>query len=139
MYVLRVAVSRIALVVAAAVVLVWTVKALAIWEAGGLGKTSLEDVFFGIGFVTYVIAWALIGIAAASGRHIGVRVAAAVGGVVAGVALVMVLDSLADGLPSSAGWVKEEAGLWAAALITLGVAWLIDRRKGSGTVAVATT
>ena len=133
------AVSRIALIVAAAVVLAWTVKALAIWEAGGLGKTSLEDVFFGIGFVTYVIAWALICAAAASGRRIVARVAAAVGGVVAGVALVMVLDSLADGLPSSTGWVKEETGLWVAALITLGVAWLIDRRKGSVAVAVATT
>ena len=54
------AVSRIALIVAAAVAaLAWTVKALAIWEAGGLGETSLEDVFFGIGFVTYAIAWLL--------------------------------------------------------------------------------
>ena len=51
----------------------------------------------------------------------------------------MVLDSLADGLPSHTGWVKEEAGLWAAAMITLGVAWLIDRRNGSDAVAVATT
>ena len=131
-------ISRIALVVAAAVVLAWTVKALAIWEAGGLGETPLEDAFFGIGFVTYVFAWTLIGAAATSGRRVGVRVAAAVGGAVAGVAIVMVLDSLADGLPSSTGWVKEEAGLWAAALITLGVAWLIDRRQRSEDLAVAT-
>jgi membrane associated rhomboid family serine protease len=127
------------LIVAAAAALAWTVKALVIWEAGGLDKSSLEAPFFGIGFVTYLIAWALLGVAATSGRRVGARVAAAVGGAVAGFALMILLDSLAAVLPSSTGWVEEEAGLWAAALITLGVAWLIDRRDGSEVVAVATT
>jgi hypothetical protein len=40
----------------------------------------------------------------------------------------MLLDGAADVLPESAGWVKEEAGLWAAALVTLAVSWWQRRR-----------
>jgi hypothetical protein len=42
----------------------------------------------------------------------------------------LVLDGAADVLPESAGWVKEEVGLWAAALLTLAVAWW-QRRRGA--------
>ena len=119
--------SRIAWYAAIATAVAWTLKALAIWEAGGLGKTSLEDAGWAIGTLLFLIAWAALGLTFAAGRAIWVRVVAAVAGVVVGFALFTALDGAADVLPDSTGWVHEEAGLWAVALVTLAVAW--QRRR----------
>lgn len=114
--------SRIAWYAAIATGVVWGLKALAIWEAGGLDK-SLEDIGWAVGFLLFLIAWAALGSAAAAGRATWLRIVAAAGGVVVGFALLSALDSAADALPDSTGWVREEAGLWIGALITLVVAW----------------
>ena len=115
--------SRIAWYAAVATAVVWAFKALAIWEAGGLGKTRLEDAGWAVGTVLFLITWATLGLAFASGRAIWLRIVAAVVGVVLGLLLFLVLDGAADLLPDSTGWVHEEAGLWAVALVTLAVAW----------------
>ena len=121
--------SRIAWYAAIATAAVWTFKALAIWEAGGLGKTSLEDAGWAIGTLLFLIAWAALGFALARGRAIWLRIVAAVAGVFLGFALFMILDGAADTLPDAAGWVREEAGLWAVALVTIALAWSQRRRN----------
>jgi hypothetical protein len=122
--------SRFAWYAALATAIVWTLKALAIWEAGGLGKTSLEDVGWAVGTLMLLVSWAALGFAFAAGQGIWLRIVAAVIGVVLGFALFMALDSSADVLPQSAGWVREEAGLWAVALVTLAAAWWQRHRSG---------
>jgi hypothetical protein len=116
-------VARVAWYSAVATAVVWTLKALAIWEAGGLGKTDLEDVGWAVGALLFLITWVVLGYALAAERAIWLRVVAAVLGGVLGLVLVSILDGAADVLPDSAGWVEEEAGLWAAAVVTLAVAW----------------
>jgi hypothetical protein len=116
---------------AIATAIVWTFKALAIWEAGGLGKTDLEDLGWAVGILLFLATWACLGVALTAGRATWLRVLAGAGGVVVGLALFMVLDGAADLLPDSAGWVHEEAGLWAVALVTLVVAWWQRRRTAA--------
>ena len=108
--------SRIAWYGAVATAIVWALKALAIWEAGGLGKTSLEDAGWLLGTLAFLVTWAALGFAFASGRSIWLRIITAAAGVVLGFVLFLALDGAADLLPESTGWVHEEAGLWAVAL-----------------------
>ena len=123
--------SRLAWYGAIATAIVWALKALAIWEAGGLGETSLEDVGWGLGTLAFLFTWAALGFAFASGRAVWLRVVTAAAGVVVGLVLFLALDGAADVLPESTGWVHEEAGLWAVALVTLAVAWW-QRRRAPG-------
>ena len=115
--------SRLAWYGAVATAVVWAFKALAIWEAGGLGKTGLEDAGWALGTLAFLFTWAALGFAVASGRAIWLRIITAAAGVVVGLVLFLALDGAADVLPESTGWVHEEAGLWAVALVTLAVAW----------------
>jgi hypothetical protein len=115
--------SRIAWYAAVATAIVWALKALVIWEAGGLGESSLEGVGWAVGSLLFLIAWAALGVTFAGGRPIWLRVVGAVVGVLLGFVLFTVMDGAADLLPDSTGWVQEEAGLWVAALVTLAVAW----------------
>ena len=123
--------SRLAWYGAIATAIVWALKALAIWEAGGLGETSLEDVGWALGTLAFLFTWAALGFAFASGRAVWLRVITAAAGVVVGFVLFLALDGAADVLPESTGWVHEEAGLWAVALVTLAVAWW-QRRRAPG-------
>lgn len=119
----RMIASRLAWYGAIATAVAWALKALAIWEAGGLGKTSLEDVGWAVGTLLFLVTWATLGFAFAAGQAVWLRVVAAAVGVVLGFALFSALDGAADLLPKSIGWVREEAGLWAVALVTLALAW----------------
>lgn len=123
--------ARLAWYAALATAIVWTLKALAIWEAGGLGETGLEDVGWAVGTLLFLVSWAALGFAVAASRGIWLRIGAAAVGVVLGFALFMALDSSADVLPQAAGWVREEAGLWAVALVTLAAAWWQRLRCGA--------
>jgi hypothetical protein len=123
--------SRFAWYGALATAIAWGGKALAIWEAGGLGKTRLEDLGWALGTLLFLVTWAALGFAFAAGRAFWLRALAGVAGVLLGFALFMVLDGAADVLPGSAGWVREEAGLWAVALVTLAVAWWQRRRSAA--------
>jgi hypothetical protein len=123
--------ARIAWYGAIATAAVWTFKALVIWEAGGLDRTDLEDLGWAVGTLLFLITWACLGVAFTSGRPIWLRVAGGVGGVVLGFVLFALLDGAADALPDWSGWVQEEAGLWAVALVTLAVAWWQRRRSAA--------
>ena len=122
--------SRVAWYAAVATAIVWALKSIAIWEAGGLGKTNLEVLGWIVGTLAFLVAWVSLGVAFAAGRAAWARAIAGVGGAVLGFALFLALDGAADTLPSSAGWVREEVGLWAAALVTLALAWWQRRRPG---------
>jgi hypothetical protein len=131
MYARPVSASRLAWYGAIATAVVWAFKALAIWEAGGLNETDLEDLGWAVGILLFLATWACLGVAFAAGRAMWLRVLAGAGGVVVGLALFVLLDGAADLLPDSAGWVQEEAGLWAVALVTLAVAWWQRRQTAA--------
>ena len=109
----------------------WAVKALVIWNAGGLDKSALESPLFLLGLVATVIAYAALGLVASGGRSVILRVVAVVVAVAAGVVVAGLSALLAAAvLPSSAGWVEEEAGLWIAAAVTVAVSlWLLRARE----------
>ena len=128
--------SRVAWYAAVATAIVWTLKSLAIWEAGGLGRTNLEDLGWIVGTLMFLVAWVSLGVAFAAGRAFWWRAIGGVGGAFLGIALFLALDGAADMLPSSAGWVRDEVGLWAAALMTLAVSWWERRRPASSSSTV---
>lgn len=116
-------------------VLGWGLKALAIGLAGGLDRSPLESPLFAVGLVAIVVAFAAGGAAVAAGRSTVVRVVGGLAGVVlGGVVAVLVEGAVSAAVPDSAGWVKEEAGLWVSALLTLAVitGWLRHRRSSPG-------
>ena len=129
--------NRVAAVAAVAAAVIWATKAIAIWVAGGLNKTSLEDILFFLGFGAIVVAFVALGVAAARGRSAAVRVVAGVVGLVVGVvALVAVEDGVGGVVPESAGWVAEEVGLWVAvaATVAIAVGWLRMRETRPASV-----
>ncbi len=124
--------NRVAAIAAVCAAVSWAVKAIAIWIAGGLDKTPLEDILFWLGFGAMVVAFVALGVAAARGRSLPVKVVAGVIGLVVGViALVAVEDGVGAIVPESAGWVAEEAGLWVAAAATTAFALLWLRSRDS--------
>lgn len=122
---------RLAAIAAVAALVLWLLKALAIWSAGGLDESSLESPLFVAGLLAIVVALAAFGAAVMEGRSLAVRAAAAAAGVVAGVALSILIQNVIvkSLLPESTGWVEEEAGLWvSAALVAAVVLWWNSRR-----------
>lgn len=124
--------SRLAAVAAVAALVLWLLKALAIWNAGGLDESSLESPLFVAGLLAIVVALAAFGAAVTEGRPLAVRAAAAAAGVVAGAALSILLQNVIvkSLLPESTGWVEEEAGLWvSAALVAAVVLWWNSKHR----------
>ena len=122
---------RVAAVAAVSALLLWLLKALAIWSAGGLDESALESPLFVAGLLALVVAAAAFGAALTEGRPLAVRVGAAAAGVVLGAALsILVQEGIVKPLlPASTGWVEEEAGLWvSAALVVVVVLWWNARR-----------
>ena len=112
--------ARLARTAAVATVVVWGVKALAIWAAGGLEKSPLEGPLFFLGLLAALVTGAAFGAALTAGRPTWLRAAAGVAGVIGALLLVSAGDALSGAVvPDSAGWVQEEAGLWLAALLLL--------------------
>lgn len=110
----------------------WGLKALVIGLAGGLDRSPLEGPFFFLGLVLLVVAFAAAGIAATAGRPRPVRILGAVGAVLVGVAASLLVETGVGALvPESAGWVKEEAGLWATSVLTaaLLLLWVTARER----------
>ena len=109
-------------------------KALAIWNAGGLDESSLESPLFVAGLLALVIAGAAFGAAVTERQAPSVRTVAAVAGVVVAAVLSILIQNaiVKPLLPASTGWVEEEAGLWvSAALVAAVVLWWNSRRRES--------
>ena len=108
----------------------WAVKAIAIGVAGGLGKSPLEGPLFALGLGLFVIAWVALGIGLTAGRGMPLRILGAIGGLVIAALLFAFIEDPVGGLvPESAGWVKEEAGLWVISVATA-VGILLWSRSG---------
>ena len=121
---------RVAVFAAIGCVLVWAVKALAIGVAGGLGKSPLEGPLFVLGLILFVVAWVALGVGLTAGRGTALRILGAVGGLVVAALLFAFIEDPVGGLvPESAGWVKEEAGLWLISVVTA-VGILLWSRSG---------
>jgi hypothetical protein len=100
----------------------WGLKAVAIGVAGGLDISPFESPLFFVGLIAIVVAFAALGVSVAGDRSTGVKVLAAIAGVVGGVVLSMVSSMIAEAVvPDSAGWVQAEAGLWVSALLAVAV------------------
>jgi hypothetical protein len=106
--------SSIALWAAAAATTSWTVKAVAIGTAGGLGLSPIEGPLFLAGLACFVVATLALGVAGARDRSAGLRTAAA------GVAV--------RPLEPARHWVWSEVNLWVLAVTALGLAAAMHRR-----------
>jgi lipopolysaccharide export LptBFGC system permease protein LptF len=103
-----------------------------IWNAGGLDESRLEGPLFALGLLVIVVAFLALGVSLAPGRGLAWKVLAGVVGAAVGVVFTLVVESVVGGaVPDGAGWVQEEAGLWAAALLALALTLLRARRLRS--------
>ena len=126
--------SRLAVLAAAASVVAWGLKAVAIGVAGGLDQSPFEGPLYLLGLVSIVVAFAALGVAVAGERAVIVKVIGAVVGVLVGFALSMLASVAATAItPDSAGWVQAEAGLWFSALLALGVTVYWRTTRGAET------
>jgi len=122
--------ARLAVAAAVTAVLAWGLKAVAIAVAGGLDRSPLEGPLFFLGLVAVVVAFVAAGVAATRGRSAAVRALGGVAGFLVGLALSALVASVVGALvPESAGWVQEEAGLWAVGLLAVGLTALVARRR----------
>jgi hypothetical protein len=115
-------IARIARLLALLALALWLVKAVAIWAAGGLDQSALEGPLFLAGLIAYAAGAFALGFALLGDRSLFLRVGAAVLTLVAALLLISILQAVLRALlPESAGWVTEEAGLWACAAILVAV------------------
>jgi len=122
--------SRVALLAAIMSAVAWGLKAVAIGLAGGLDRSPFESPLFGLGLVAIVAAFASLGVAATRERPLTFRIIGGAVGLLIGLALSMLASFVAAALiPESAGWVREEAGLWLSALLALLVTALWQTRR----------
>lgn len=124
--------KRLAVTAAAAAVLAWGAKAVAIGIAGGLDKSPAEGPLFFLGLLCFTVAGFALGAALTVGRSIPLRVL----GVVAVGVVVFVLSQLIGAVvamfapPESEGqWVWAEVELWIAALVLLAATVTVAQRK----------
>lgn len=127
--------ERLAAAAATGAVVAWGLKALAIGVAGGLDRSPLEGPLFLVGFLLLVLAFVAAGVALPDGATWR-RVIAGGIAVVAGIAFFVLVETGVGALvPASAGWVKEEAGLWVVSVLT--AALLVVRRLRRNRVRVS--
>jgi hypothetical protein len=120
--------SRIPLVCAVGATVAWTLKAVAIGTAGGLGRSPYEDPLFlvGLGFAfAGVVSLVLL---ATSGRRAVVRAGAVLLGILAVFGLTIAVDATAHAVTSSEHWTLTEVNLWILALLLLGLTVPAARR-----------
>ncbi len=123
--------KRLAVIAAAAAVLVWAAKAVAIGLAGGLDKSPAEGPLFFLGLLCFVVAGCAFGAALTTGRPVAVRVL----GVIAVAVVVILLSQIIGAVvatfappESEAHWVWAEVELWIGALIVLAATVTLARR-----------
>lgn len=121
---------RVATVAAVGAVAAWAAKAVAIAIAGGLDRSPAEGPLFFLGMLCILVAFGAAGVAATAGRSTMLRVLGALGGIAVGLIGFLVVET-AVGLvvPSSAGWVQEEAGLWVGSLLFAAIMLTWSRRR----------
>lgn len=121
--------TRIAVTSAAAAVVAWAAKAVAIGLAGGLDKSAFEGPLFLTGLVFFVVAVGSLAVGAV-GPSWWARATALTGAVVAVVVAIALAGMGVDALTSSDHWVWNELNLWVLSLGVLALgAWRSSRRE----------
>ena len=131
---LRVSAASVAVASAIGAAVAWGMKALAIWNAGGLDKSALESPLFALGLILVVLAYSALGAAVTAGRELWLRVVGLIVAVIVGTGLFLLVEEVVGNLvPDSAGWVQEEAGLWVGSVLTaaLAIAWFVWRGRSA--------
>lgn len=124
--------DRIPLMAAAGAVVLWGLKALAIWTAGGLDQSPLEGPLFILGALSLAVAFVAIGVVVVGAESAVMRVVGGVAGLIVGVVIFALIEEPVGGMvPESAGWVREEAGLWVVAIVTLLIAGAVATWRSS--------
>ena len=132
--------SRITLIAAAAAVGLWTLKAVAIGVAGGLGLSPVEGPLFLAGLVSFAVAAFSLGVSVAAGSAAWLRAASGVGALVGGFGAFLLVDGLVAALarPEASGhWVWAELNLWILGAVGLLVALAVHHRRRPAAVALA--
>jgi hypothetical protein len=111
--------SRIPLTCALGALTAWTLKAVAIGIAGGLGRSPLEDPLFLTGLALALASVVSLGLLLTVGRHPAVRAGGVVLGVIAVFAVTVAVDAAAHAFTTSDHWVLTEVNLWVLALLLL--------------------
>lgn len=122
-------ITRITMIGAVVAVSAFAAKALAIWIAGGLGKSPIEDTLFFVGFVALVVGLASLGWTLAGRRPIAVRVLASVATVVAAIASSTIVGTVVSALASSDSWAWGEVQLWFPAVVLLLIVVVRARKR----------
>jgi hypothetical protein len=126
----RASAASVAAVFALGAVVAWGLKALAIWNAGGLDRSALEPPLFVLGLILVALTYLALGAAFTAGRALWLRVVGAIVAAVVGTALLLLVEDVVSNLvPDSAGWAKEEAGLWIGSALTAALAWFAWRGR----------
>jgi hypothetical protein len=124
--------TRSAYAAALATVALWTVKAVAIAVAGGLGKSPLESPLFLLGLLACFAATLLVGAAAFAHRALGWRIL----GAVLALVVVSVAGTLASVVvtavqPAHPQWFWGEINLWVIMLVVLAGAVVVRARAAA--------
>ena len=128
----------LALRFAVAATVCWTLKAVAIGTAGGLGRSPLEGPFFLAGLACAVATGLLAGASYAVGRGPAWKALGAVLGLVAGSVVGLLEARAVEALaPAHPSWAWEEAQLWVLCLTLLAVTGLRVHRARTGAIAPA--
>jgi hypothetical protein len=123
--------GRVAVIGAVATLVSWALKALAIWSAGG-AESPLVGVLWALGILTMVITFIALGVHLFGSRPVWQRVVAGILAAVLGlVVFFFVEESVGSLVDESAGWVREEVGLWAFAVLLVVVVLASTRSRGS--------
>lgn len=125
--------GRVAVAAAVAAVVFWGLKALVIWIAGGLDRSTLESPLFALGLLALLVTFAAVGVHLAGSRPLWQRVVAGVVAPVIGFVVTFPVGvGVAALVPDSAGWVQEEASLWVASVSTLILVFMFIRPRLQG-------
>jgi hypothetical protein len=115
--------NRLAVTASVVTTVLWTAKAIAIGIAGGLGRSPAEGPLFFLGFLAFIAATVLTGMALARRRTRAGYALAAVVAVVVAVVYGALEGALISALqPRHPGWVWGELNLWVLMSTVLAVA-----------------
>ena len=114
--------TRIAVISAAAAVVAWAVKGVAIGLAGGLDKSPFEGPFFLLGLICFVVAVCSLALSVLGRREMWARAATVAGSLLAVVVGVVLSGFAVDTLATSDHWVWSEMSLWLVSLAVLAAA-----------------
>jgi hypothetical protein len=111
---------RIAVTAAAAAVVAWAAKAVAIGLAGGLGRSSFENPLFFLGLLCALLSVGALAVSAAATPRWWARAGAVAGALVA----LFVVVALTSAALESVGdhWVWSELSLWVTSVAVLALA-----------------